>query len=66
MKPLMKKYTLTEQEVHECKFLEDQSEERFLQVLKIENEWYFITYNKEGYGIRNCPYCGKLLREELV
>lgn len=49
---------------HECKEIEAQEGERILQVLKLNGKWYFVTYEKEAYGIGYCPFCGEELNDE--
>ena len=56
---------LVKNESHECESLEKQKGERILQVLKLNGKWYFVTYDKKAYGIRNCPYCGIELKREV-
>ena len=57
----MRKINLTEP--HECKYLKEQTSTNY-QVSEIMGNWYFITDDKKAYGIRNCPYCGMLLKPE--
>lgn len=57
---------LARNESHECEIIQEQEGERILQVLKLNGKWYFVTYDKEAYGIRNCPYCGVELKGEVA
>lgn len=66
-------------EEHECEYLQRQNknEKNIIAVQEMVEDvsftevknlgWYLVNYREKGpdiaFGIRCCPYCGKLLRD---
>ena len=59
------KKSMTEKDFHSCKLLDTIQN---ISVQKINGSWLWCFWDDKkrntAHGIRNCPYCGKLLQED--